>query len=111
MRWLRGFMMRRTEDMLRQAMGQPTRSQEQKARRKEQRRQETEKHSRPRATRHPGAMMQRVAEDVQFVEIKEYSKTSLDIDADSRRTLYREEQVEDVKYTEIKSNGKDSVRK
>lgn len=104
MRWLQGYMLRKAEDRLRQMAGQPTRKEEEQMRRGRERKQRRK----TKVNRHPAQELNKVAEDVQFTEIHEYSGDSIDIEEDTSggRREYREEQVEDVQYTEIKTDKK-----
>lgn len=107
MRWMQGFMARRAEDMLRRMAGAPSRKEEQKYRKKT----ENEKRGRPYSSdrrRHPAKIMNEVAEDVEYTEIVEYSETTIEVGTGPERhqRIYRESQVEDVKYTEIKVSKK-----
>lgn len=106
LKWLRGFMARRAEDMLRKMTGQPTRRQERKMKRERQRADNTQssrrQHSRHPAT-HPADELRKVAVDVEYTESVDYSETSvIDNGKTSSRREYHEQQVEDVKFTEIK---------
>lgn len=113
-RWLRGFMQRRAEDAFRRMMGMPTRGEERKARRKaeraagaERRSENKRRHHRP-AREDAAVIMKSVAEDAEFVEIREFEQhSSLDAEDNGKtRRIYREEQVSDAEYTVI-SNGKE----
>lgn len=99
------MMMRRTEDMLRKMAGAPSRKEEEKMRHRE-RKQRTGNGQRHQETPdpHPARAMREVAEDVEFVEIKDYSETEdiLSPDGSSEHKEYHESQVEDIKFTEIK---------
>lgn len=55
-----------------------------------------------RQKQHPARMMNEVAEDVQYTEVREYSQTTIHTESDGTSTTYSETQVEDVKFTEIK---------
>lgn len=111
-RWLQEFMSRRAEDMLRRMMGMPTRKEERRrARRNAEENRRTAASGRsggsaPRRHRAPVAdaaqMLRSVAEDVEFTEIREFDSATI-ADSDGReRRIYREEQVSDVEFTEIK---------
>lgn len=104
MRWFRRFMAHRTEDFIRKMTGQPSRRQERKRRRTEERNAaESSDYRRPRRFRHPADQLKKVAEDVEYTESVDYSEsTTLDGDNARARRIYREEQIEDVKYTEVK---------
>lgn len=106
MRWLRGYLMRRAEDQFRKMAGQPTRKQEEKMRREQQYRQTRKRGTRHGTGAHPARELSKVAEDVQFTEIQEFTDTSVIQDDGTTRREYHEEQVEDVKFTEIKTDKK-----
>lgn len=108
-RWLRGFMARRMEDVARRMMGMPSRGEEQRARKKARqsgsksaKSSKTRRHRAPR--QHASDLMQSVAVDATYTEVKEYSDDTT-IHPDGSRTeqrTYREEQVSDVEFKEIK---------
>lgn len=112
-RWIRNFMSRRAEDMMRRMMGMPSRKEE----RKKARRQESEKRKgaggyssargrkKSRHATHPAELMKKVAEDVEYVEIKEFESTTIIEDDGDTQRVYHEEQVTDVEYTEIKTKS------
>lgn len=107
MRWMRGYLMRKAEDRLRQMMGAPTR-QEERRQRRQQRDDSRRGDTRPRGSNpHPAQAMKEVAEDVRYTEIIDYSESTSTVDVQeengTRRRVYHEEQVEDVKFTEIKN--------
>lgn len=106
LKWLRGFMARRAEDMLRKMTGQPTRRQERKMKRERQRADNTQSSHRQRRRHpatHPADELRKVAVDVEYTESVDYSETSvIDNGKTSSRREYHEQQVEDVKFTEIK---------
>lgn len=107
MRWMRGYLMRKAEDRLRQMMGAPPRQEERKQRR--QRREDPRRGDtrRRRPNPHPAQAMKEVAEDVRYTEIIDYSESTSTVDVQqengTRHREYHEEQVEDVKFTEIKT--------
>lgn len=71
-----------------------------------------EKNPQPRNTKlHPARMMKEVAEDVQYTEVREYSQTTIHTESEGSSSTYTETQVEDVKFTEIKSDGKTDKRR
>lgn len=105
MKWFRSFMAHRAEDFIRKMTGQPSRREERKQRRAEERKADTTSsgYRRPRRFRHPADHLKKVAEDVDYSESVDYSEpTSLDNDTKREQRIYREEQIEDVKYTEVK---------
>lgn len=115
-RWLQRYMTRRAEDMFRRMAGQPTRKEEQRAQRKQRNASSHNRHNDSRGERpqpprnpvHPAKMMNEVAEDVEFTEIREYSESTLEVGTGPKRQqrIYRESQVEDARYTEIKTSRK-----
>lgn len=106
LKWLRGFMALRAEDLLRKMTGQPTRRQERKMKRERQRADNTQSSRRQRRRHpatHPADELRKVAVDVEYTESVDYSETSvIDNGKTSSRREYHEQQVEDVKFTEIK---------
>lgn len=113
-KWLRGYMARRAEDMVRRMAGMPSRKEEQKRRREQERQQQRNGYSagstrgRNRASANGKdtdsiRSMQEYAEDVEFTETKEYSETEIiEDDGKGNRRVYRESQVSDAEYIEIK---------
>ena len=112
-RMVSNFMSHRAEDMMRRMMGMPSRKEERKnARRKEsEQRRGTTGATSARAYRkhgqagHPAELMKKVAEDAEYVEIKEFESTTIIEDDGATRRIYHEEQVSDVEYTEIKTRS------
>jgi len=110
-KWLRGFMARRAEDMVRKMAGMPSRKEEERRRKQQQRQQHDNSYSRTGRRGRQYASneedsirsMQEYAEDVEFTETKEYSESEiLENESRSERRVYREEQVSDAEYIEIK---------
>lgn len=112
-RWIQQFMARRAEDMMRRMAGMPSRKEE-KRRARERERQEQRQEQRYDGRRRNAAAtqdlhrsMQAYAEDVEFVEIKEFRETVISEEtADSRngrRRVVTESQVTDAEYTIIKN--------
>lgn len=106
--WFSKFMARRTEDMMRRMMGMPPLKEEERRRRKAQKEASASSHSSRRrhrpATEDAAGMMKSVAEDVEFTEIHEFESTTI-TENDPRtgtRRVYREEQVTDAEFVEIK---------
>lgn len=109
MRYLQRFMAHRAEDMVRRMAGMPSRKEEKRRRKEEQKRNAStgggSARARTSADEAEGVRaMREYAEDVTFTEIKEYSsETIIGEDASGKtRRIYREEQVSDVEYVEIK---------
>ena len=107
-------MARRAEDMMRRMMGMPSRKEEERARRKAGRESRsggssthrcgegTRRHHRQPQT-DAADLLNSVAEDVEFTEIREFDSTTIiSDDTDGHRVEYREEQVSDAEYVEIK---------
>lgn len=118
MKWVGRFMARRAEDYLRKATGMPPRPGSRQAR-KESRRTSATGGSRQSSSRQAQSgygyydpdgpiIPKEYAEDVEFVETKDYSETTIGSFDDSRRntTFYRESQVSDVEWEEIKTGKK-----
>lgn len=114
------FMARRAEDMMRRMMGMPSRREEER-RKKEQaaakskdsasgrrghaggaRRKSAARGARPYAKGRIAAMLQAVAVDIDFTEIREFSSSTVIADDGDRVSFRYEEQISDVKFTEIK---------
>ena len=106
-------MARRAEDMMRRMMGMPSRKEEERARRKagresrggsatHRRGDDTQRrHRRPQVD--AADLLNSVAEDVEYTEIREFDSTTIiSEDPDGHRAEYREEQVSDAEYVEIK---------
>lgn len=118
-RWFRSYMTRRAEDMVRRAMGMPSRKEEERAARASNGSDRTQSaHTGSPHRRHaskPGsryhrpsrtdaaALLKSVAVDVEYTEIKEFDSTTI-IDDDGRGNprVYDEEQVSDVEFMEIR---------
>lgn len=109
-RWAMGKM----EDNFRRMAGMPTRKEERKARKRAEKEARQGKASArayspgPGSRRRPASAvsyLRSFAEDVEYVEIKEYSSDA-EIGATKEKTTVNykvEEQVEDAEFTEIKS--------
>ncbi|ROS85768.1 hypothetical protein EEL52_02640 [Muribaculaceae bacterium Isolate-113 (HZI)] len=104
-------MARRAEDMVRKMAGMPSRKEEERRRKQQQRQQRDNSYSRTGRRGRQYASneedsirsMQEYAEDVEFTETKEYSESEiLENESRSERRVYREEQVSDAEYIEIK---------
>lgn len=102
-RLMRWYMLRKSEDFVRRMAGAPTRAEEKRAR-KQQEKQTARPGSRYRRRRRAAEMMNEVAEDVEFTEIREFTETDINIGSGPKRQqrIYRESQVEDAVFTEIK---------
>ncbi|MCM1291433.1 MAG: hypothetical protein NC201_04500 [Prevotella sp.] len=103
---------RKQEDFLRSAFGMPPR----------QKKTRNGDFSKRKSTQEPGSgfsqrnrhadsresiIPKEYAEDVEYVEIKEFSQTDIAADRNQTHTQYHEEQVSDVEYVEIKkADGK-----
>ena len=108
-------MSRRAEDMMRRMMGMPSRKEE---RRKAKRQSAGDGFSRTRTgsagsagnahrrhrppTADAAAILKSVAEDVEFTEIREFESTTIADERKGEQRIYREEQVTDAEFTEIK---------
>ena len=117
-KWLKGFAMRRAEDMFRRAAGMPTRKEEEKARKRArksrgdgyERRDQSRRARRNAPDPHPASMMREVAEDVEYTEIVDYSSESYSYGEQTARgrkgtraeRTVTEEQVSDAEYTEYR---------
>ncbi|MGN0237977.1 MAG: hypothetical protein ACI4AK_07840 [Lepagella sp.] len=109
MRHIRNFVARRIENTIRRSMGVPP-PPKQKRRRRWSRKDEPEVHDDGTSRQSgygeqplgkPSDMMKQVAEDVEFTEYKEFEETT--IGGTPRETpYYREDQVSDADFVEIK---------
>lgn len=89
-RWIMG----KVEDRMRRMAGFPTRKEEQKARKHSQKRPE-------RRSRSTVSMLQNVAEDVEYTEIRSFSSEELPGSHRSPTSYKTEQQIEDADYTEL----------
>lgn len=111
-RWIRMFMARRAEDMMRRMMGMPSRKEERRRARAasasagNQGGASSGTDRRARRHRSPrqdaASMLRSVAEDVEFTEIREFGPAPIAGADETPRHKYNEEQVSDVEFTEIK---------
>lgn len=107
--WFGRFMAGRAEDMMRRMMGMPSRKEE-KRRARKNRKTGKEKNrtysgaseNAPSRSAPAAEMMQSVAVDVQYTEIKEFDSTTIVEDDGKSASVYHEEQVTDVEFIEIK---------
>lgn len=110
-RLIREFIAHRTEDAIRRMMGMPTRKEEKRARKERGNtykrgdtgfREDSSRHSYSAETEEP-IIPKEYAEDVEFIEIKEYSSKTIVEDTKAGKTrIYHESQVEEAEYVEIK---------
>ena len=117
MKWVGRFMARRTDDYIRRATGMPPRPGSREARRQARARangQSRNYHRRQGATNSDFTpdepiIPREYAEDVDFVETKNYSESETDaIDGNGRRLAdYHESQVSDAEWEEIKPHNGD----
>lgn len=121
-RRINNFIANRTEDFIRKAAGMPPRDKSDTKRRQSYRSQNQEsgqnassrrRKNRTRAyydSRGP-IIPKEYAEDVEFVEIKEFSQTDIEARFEDRQTVeYHESQVSDVEWVDIKSDDGTSKR-
>ena len=112
-RWLKKKAMERAEDYVRSSMGMPPRD---KKKRKGNNSQgyEREREYYNRERRNPFGqdsygkepiIPKDYAEDVEFVETKDYSETETRVYNDSKGESYHESQISDAEYTEIKKSS------
>lgn len=114
-RWLRPiimrYMARKMEDQIRRAAGMPPRDDRRSSRKKQQERQQHSTRRRSSSSYYRGQRQHIIppeyAEDVEFTEIKDYSKSE-EIAPENRKTAsYRQEsQVSDAVWEEIKPRKK-----
>lgn len=120
-RWLRRFLANRTEDYLRKATGMPPRpgSREERRRRRNSGYEGTADGGYSSSTHTSSSRRRRApergyggpiippeyAEDVEFVETKNFSETTIG-DTGKRASGYHESQVSDVEWVEVKDGGK-----
>ncbi len=116
-RWFRNFMSHRAEDMMRRMMGMPPREKKRGSgarsafsgagRKRAADNESAEGAFSRRKSSHRGkqsiaALMQLVAVDVTYTEIKEFTSTSIGEDGKETFRYIFEEQITDVKFEEIK---------
>lgn len=114
-RWIQRFMARRAEDMMRRMAGMPSRKEEERRAREREKRSRRERSSNnsrrsKSATQSAGDMhrsMQEYAEDVEYVEIKEFHSTTISEETvgsgPHKKRVVVESQVSDAEYTIIRS--------
>ena len=110
-RLLQRFMARRAEDMVRRMAGMPSRKEEKRRRRQQQEQQRQNGSRRQGSPGNPGdgvRAMKEYAEDVAFTEIREFSSDEVIAEEGTgkNRRVYREEQVSDAEYVEIKTSSR-----
>lgn len=110
-RLLQRFMARRAEDMVRRMAGMPSRKEEKRRRRQQQQQQRQNGSRRHGSPGNPGEgvrAMKEYAEDVAFTEIREFSSDEVIAEEETgkNRRVYREEQVSDAEYVEIKTSSR-----
>ena len=116
------FLANRTEDYIRKATGMPPRDKSKSSREKEssggsRRESATRAYRSSRSSREyydpSGPIIPKeYAEDVEFIEIKEFSQTDIDARfSDNSRVEYHESQVSDVEWVEIKPSGEETGSK
>ena len=120
-RWLRQFLARRAEDYLRKATGMPPRPGSREDRRQQRASQQayssasdntsgssyTRRQRQRRRTRrgyNEPIIPPEYAEDVEFVETKSFSETSIG-ESHGQTRQYNESQVSDVEWVEIRNKG------
>lgn len=108
-RWIRGYMARRAEDMIRRMAGMPSRKEEERMKRARESGEDYGRNARgaySRARRGPKEdgveCMREYAEDVEFTEIREYSSSGILGEDCAARKEFHESQVSDVEYTEVR---------
>lgn len=107
-KWLRGYMARRAEDMMRRMAGMPPRKEEERRRREQNRERRSERKRREAERRAEEGLrsMREYAEDVEFTEVREFSEsTIIDQEESGKRRVYSESQVSDAEYTEIRERN------
>lgn len=112
-RWIRPWLLRRAqnkvEDFFRKQMGMPSRKEEHRQQKKEKKaysrtysHSSSSRASRGFSDRNDSLIPPEYAEDVEFVEFKEFSQTDIhQSDSESAKTIV-ENQVEDAEYTDLK---------
>ena len=111
-KWLKRKAMERTEDYLRRSMGMPPRDRKKERNRKSGSQYQSSFGERERRnpfgpdsyTNEP-LIPKEYAEDVEYVETKEFSSTTeYHRKSDGNSKVYHESQISDVEWTEIKQN-------
>lgn len=113
-KWLKRKAMERAEDYMRRQMGMPPRSKKWKDGREQAGREQAYRRSGyGRERRNPFAqdrygreplIPKEYAEDVEFVETKNYSSAETRIHQGTDTKIYHESQISDVEWTEIKKS-------
>lgn len=115
-RWLKRQMANRAEDYIRKATGMPPRPDSREGRRRQREAGTSYGNSRQAAGAHASSakkgyygsndddslIPKEYAEDVEFVETKSYSETTIDTHTAASSATYHESQVSDVEWVEIK---------
>ncbi len=106
--WFRTFMAHRAEDAVRRMMGMPSRKEERKARKRAGRERQAADNvynsgqsGRSYSHTNEPIIPKEYAEDVEFVEIRDYSYTRTIRSDASGQTIYHESQVEEAQIIEI----------
>ena len=105
-RWLKRKAMERTEDYIRRSMGMPPREKKggrNRDNRESYREQTYQRHYRTHKSDEP-IIPKEYAEDVEFVEVKEFSSERITQQKEGNTKTYKESQISDVEWTEIKKS-------
>lgn len=108
-RWLKRKAIERAEDYMRASMGMPPRDKKRNGRAREENRR-GEYYQREERYRHAGdgkepLIPKEYAEDVEFVETKDYSDTDVRTEGKETRKTYHESQISDAEFVEIKKSS------
>ena len=106
-RWLQRKAMEKAEDYMRQTFGMPPRENSRKSKKRDKKQQETNNRGRTQRpySSHAGPIIPKeYAEDVEFVEIIDYSSSEIRMEKKGETKIYHESQISDVEWTEIKQS-------
>lgn len=110
-RWLQRKAMEKAEDYMRASMGMPPREKKRRGRKKNDTREDYSSggafYTRSRGAQKPHEPLipKEYAEDIEFVEIKEFRATEIRQEKSHRFETYHESQISDVEWIEIKKSG------
>lgn len=113
-KWLARKAQKKLHDYFLRSMGlQPEKETRKQRKQREQRQREYEgqqaqrrrEYSRQQRNKEP-LIPKEYAEDVEFVETKEFSSSSSTIESNDKYTIYHESQISDVEWVEIKTKPK-----
>lgn len=108
-RWLKRKAMERAEDYMRASMGMPPRDKHRKSYKKQEQNFSGRDYGTGQGNPYTSQsekeplIPREYAEDVEFVETKEYSSTTIETHSKGKTKIYHESQISDVEWIEIKT--------